>query len=211
MKFTMSTSAIALSMALGIAPAVTAQDNPFVRDRFTAVQDRYQPDFDAEPVRAGAFQIRSNLGLGVNLNDNIYGTSRNKIEDTILLVTPEVNLNSTWSRHAVTAGVRSEVKEYQDNDGESVADYQAYLTGRYDLSGRFSVGARAEGGKFSEQRYAPASISNAAEPTRYDRFLTEVNSTWRSDRVQVEGALGLIRDSYDDVPGVAAPTVFRVR
>jgi hypothetical protein len=199
--------AIALTVVLGAAPAALAQENPFSRDRFTAVQDRYQPDFDQEPARLGAFNLRSSLGLGVQQNDNIYGLGQNVIEDTILTVTPELNLTSGWTQHLLAAGVRTDVKEYQDNGDESVTDHQAFLTGRYDISPRFSVGGRLEGGQFSEQRYAPASVSNAAEPTRYDRFTSEAFSTWRSDRVQVEGGFGLIRDSYDDVPAIVAAAV----
>src|SRR5689334_23091975 len=94
---------IVLSTALAslAAPVAMAQsaDNPFLRGRYVAVDQRHQNEFDPEPLHAGAFDIISSLGVSADYNDNIFAQSSNQDDDTIICIRPELEARSTWSSH----------------------------------------------------------------------------------------------------------------
>lgn len=186
------------------APHAFAQapDNPFFRDRYTAVQDRPQPQFDPVPIRTGSFLLNSSVGVSALLNDNIYSTSTNTVEDTIISINPRADMRSTWSNHALGFGVDVDNRNYMNEDGENTTDYRAYLDGRLDVVRDFSIGMNLQAAKLTEQRYAPAAVTNAAEPTRFDRLGAEANATYRRDRLLLRGELGTASYDFDDVQPV---------
>ncbi len=153
-------------------------------------------------MHLGAFDLRSSLALGAAYNDNIFATQNNAVSDTIFDITPTIDLASNWSSNAVGAGITATRQEYLDNGSESVTDYNAYLNGRLDVTRAFSVGARVEGGKFSESRYAPSGAYNPIEPVRYDSFGETVNARYRFSRIQLDGDVGQTRYNYDNPPTI---------
>ena len=54
MKRALSVLMLSTAIASVIAPAAMAQENPFLRGRYTSVTERDQPEFDPVPIRAGA-------------------------------------------------------------------------------------------------------------------------------------------------------------
>lgn len=199
MKSVVSSLAFSLALTgLAIAPA-SAQKAPgqFERNRYVSAADRPQPEFDPLPVRAGAFEVRSRLGLGVRSNDNIYAESGNTTDDVIVGLAPEVELKSTWSVHELSAGVRADHREYLDQSDESSTDYTGYLRGRLDVTREFWVGASLDGGRITEQRYEPASRVNTPL-TEYDRADTALLAAFRRDRFQVEGRVGSVSSDFDN-------------
>lgn len=203
-------SIIALNVALvGVAaPAAFAQkwtgktDNPFYRSRYVGVTERQQPAYDPLPMHVGAFDLRSSLGLGAAYNDNIFATENNTVSDTILNITPRADLTSNWSSNAIGAGFMVNRQEYLDNDSESVTDYNAYLDGRLDVTRALSLGARVDGGKYSESRYAPSGTYNPTKPVRFDQFGETVNARYRFSRIQLDGDVGQTRYNYDNPPTI---------
>jgi hypothetical protein len=89
MKKSFSTLALSVGLVGALAPAALAQqgdpDNQFVRNRFTAVQDRQQVEFDPESVRVGSFLVASSLAGTARYNDNIFVQPGNTTGDTITL------------------------------------------------------------------------------------------------------------------------------
>ncbi len=199
--------AVCTLVAAMTVPSALAQDagNPFLRGRYIAVPDRQQPEFDPEPLRAGAFNIFSSLGVGAEYNDNIYAQDVSPVEDVILTVNPRADIVSTWSSHELGAGVDVMHREYNEEGGESATDFNAYVNGRLDVTRNAQLGGRVYGGRLSEQRYAPSNPNNAAEPTRFDRLGVEGTGTFRRDRFQLQTTIGSVEDDYDSVALVPDP------
>jgi hypothetical protein len=201
MKFGFSILALNVALAGAVAPAAMAQsskDNQFFRHRFIAVTERAQPEYDPQPLHAGAFLINSSLAVGAAYNDNIYA-QKNKTGDTILNLTPRVNVKSNWSSNEVNAGVLVDYRKYLDNDSESVTDYSGHVGGRLDVTRDFSVGGTATAGRLSESRYAPSAIGNAAEPVRYDQYGGLVNANYHVNRILLAGDVSVTKADYDNV------------
>ena len=190
--------------ALTVPPAL-GQENPFLRGRYTPVPERDQPEFDPVPLRAGSFFVDSSLGVGAEYNDNIYAQDTPTTEDTILTLNPTAELYSSWSVHALGAGVNVNHREYTEESSESVTDYSAFANGRLDITRNAFASGRVYGGRLSEQRYAPSAVNNAAEPARYDEMGAEVSGTIRRDRIQLQASVGTEQEDWDAVPLIPDP------
>jgi hypothetical protein len=191
--------ALAINVALvgAVAPAAFAQEGQFDRDRYVAVQERPQPEWDPIPVRAGAFTLTPSLSLGATFNDNIYAQQNNAVSDTILTATPQVDLYSNWSVHQIAAGAQVNHRQYLEEDDETATDYNAYVMGRLDVTRDFSLGARADGAVYVEPRYEPAGL-NAIEPTEVNRLGGQLNAAYTRDRIKLEAGVGQTEYDYDN-------------
>ncbi|OYW43585.1 MAG: hypothetical protein B7Z38_00850 [Rhodobacterales bacterium 12-64-8] len=185
------------AIAATIAPAAAAQgDNPFLRGRYTDVTTRSQPEFDQQPVRAGAFDIMSSVGVAAELNDNVRATPTNQAEDTILRFTPRADIRSNWTVHEVQAGFSLNHREYLELDSETTTDYNLYATGRLDMSRDVQFRGGASTAHVTEERYAAASFGTP-EPASYDTSGVFAEVQYRSDRIQLQGTIGAAEDQYD--------------
>jgi hypothetical protein len=198
-QFILSTAIVAI-----LAPAAMAQASgkSLQQGRYTAVTQRTQPDFDPDPKRLGAFDVRMALGLSAEYNDNIFATETLQDDDTIVRIRPEIDLKSNWTTHLLEAGVSLDQKEYLSNSSESVTDYNTYVGGRIDVQRSFALNGRILAAHVTEQRYEPAS-SGAPAPAQYDRIGYNAGATFRTDRVQLSGTAGVTEDDFDvTIPGV---------
>jgi hypothetical protein len=194
---------IVLSTALfGLtAPVAMAQsvDNPFLRGRYTAVTERSQGDFDPEPLRAGAFEIWSSLGLAAAYNSNIFAAAKdadNDTNDTIISISPQIAAQSNWSSHELNAGFSLERRDYLKFETETVTDYDAFVGGRIDVLRDFALRGQAFAGHGSEPRFEPGS-AGAATPIEFDRTGVNAGAVYQRDRFQLEGTGGTIDSDYD--------------
>jgi hypothetical protein len=169
-------------------PAAFAQsaDNPFERGRYTAVTERWQPDFDPEPIRAGSFDVAASLGLSGGYNDNIFFESEDAESDTIVSVRPDIVARSDWSSHALTAGAAVDHKEYLSNDSESSTDYNAFIDGRLDVQRGLELIGNINTGHTTEPRYQPGNDDDG-EQAEYDTLGAGIGVRFRRDRIQIEG------------------------
>lgn len=198
--------------AAALAPMAAAQTagNPFVRNRFVAVQERSQPAYDPVSRRLGAFMLDTSLGLGASYNDNIFGAQTNAVEDTVLTATPSARLRSMWSSHALEFGGSINHREYIDQGNESTTDASGSIAGRLDVLRDFSIGANVDAARVTEPRYAPASVTFADEPTNFDRVGGGLSASFRRDRILLTGNLGAADIDFNDVnarPGSPGPAV----
>lgn len=189
-------TALAALFGLGLAlPAQAQEENFFTRDRFTAVTERAQPDFDPEPVRLGAFEWRPTLELGVAYDSNIFAASTGETSDVIALIAPSLAIRSNWSRHGIGLNARIAHEEFLDQGDESYTGYGVNASGRIDINSRSAVDAIVRAERSAEPRYAAASLPQAAERVELDRLGAEVGAGYEFGRVQLRGRLAA--DSYD--------------
>lgn len=195
-KGLMLTTAIAVLTAV---PAMAQEgDNPFIRGRYTAVNERGQPEFDPVPVRVGTFNVDASLGVAASYNDNIFAAPANEEGDTIIRIQPAVIARSNWSAHELSAGVRVDHEEYLENGDESATDYDAFVNGRLDVTRNFLVYGGVNAGHTTEERY-DASSFGLADRAAYDTVGGFVRGQYRQDRIQLEATLGATDDSFDQL------------
>lgn len=186
------------AIAATVAPMATAQDNPFLRGRHVDVTTRSQPDFDPQPIRSGSFVITSSLGVSAEYNDNVFAVPQFEDFDAILRVTPRFEARSDWTVHELSLGGAVNHREYMDFDNENTTDYNLFAQGRIDVSRDFQVRLGADFGHVTEDRYAAGSFG-ASVAAESDRSSVYARAIYRSDRIQLEGAIGTGSEDYDQL------------
>lgn len=196
MKRLSLTSVAACAIAASVANAQGS--DYYSRDKYTAVLDRGQPEFDPEPVRLGTFRVRSAAELGVSYSDNIYVISQNEESGAIGTAGLRASGDTDWSVHSLGFDVSARRAEYFDQGDESNNDLRARLRGRLDVSRAISVG----GSVFVEDRVEPRTdISNNSgsdKPIGVSVQGANVDLNYVNDRVRWTNGLGIRNEDYEN-------------
>lgn len=200
MKNGLSKLALTLALAAAAAPTALAQvgdgSDQFVRNRFTAVQERPQPEFDPQPLMLGAFSVNTSVTAQARYNDNIFFQPNNKTEDTIIEIAPQADFRTNWAVHELSFGGSVDARGYTSHDEENSTDYSAYLRGRLDVTRNLALGAYANASHITEARYLPASQGGGPQ-AEYDRTMFEGYASFIRDRIQLDAHVGSQTDDFD--------------
>lgn len=182
-------------------PSAFAQqnDNFFARDRYTAVTDRAQPEFDPVPLRLGVFNFSPALALGVRNDSNVLASGVNEVDDIIFTIAPEFRLESDWGRNFLGVTFNAVQNEYQDTSDDSGANIDTEIRGRLDVTREFTIDGAVRSGSFLEQRVAFAALEGAAEPVHYDRTGAQAGVQYQRSRVLLRGDVIYTDTNYDSV------------
>ena len=176
-----------------------ADEDFFIRNKYEAVTDRSQPEFDPLPIRTDGFEISPEVSFTAGTTSNLFATSENEVDDYFLGVVPSIALNSTWSRHALGLRGRVDHIEYGDTSSESRTNLNLGADGRIDVSREVNLFGAFQADDLTEPRSNIASLDNATEPVEYTRVGGEAGLQYQSGRLRLRGAVGLESFDYDDV------------
>ncbi len=197
MKFGLKHLLLTSALAGVIAPVASAQDNPFLRGRHTAVTDRGQPEYDPEVIHVGSFDLSSSLYAGAEYNDNVFGQASGQQSDTVIRIRPEAVMTSNWSVHALAFGAVVDHREYLEQDSESASDYRIFADGRLDATRNVAFTGSLATGQGTEARYEPG--GRLSEPAR-DKYVSAVAGVnFVSDRLQMQANVGTREDNYQSI------------
>ena len=185
--------------ALAQAPVPDAQSagqGLFARDRNVSVTQRPHPGYDAVPVPLGGFLVLPRLDGGVEYNDNIYAVDTGKKSDTIWTVNPEVDLQSNWNRHYLSAFVRSATRAYSKSSSETTTDYQVGGQGRLDVGVFGALSAGGDTGALTEPRTSPSTSHGATHPVRYQQSDGFFAAVQQLNRVRLTGRIDIANSDY---------------
>jgi len=169
----------------------------YQRNRNLSVMDRASLQ-NTSVYQRGAFLFTPQLTGSLEFNDNIFATSANEESDIILVVNPTLGVQSTWSRHALTADLSATQREYMDFGDESVFNYSAGVGGRLDVvrGTWFDGGLRYS--DFTEPRTSAGFAGQAAKPIEYDQFDANVGFTREFGRYRAQAEAEFSNFDYDD-------------
>ncbi|MGD1935559.1 MAG: outer membrane beta-barrel protein, partial [Candidatus Phaeomarinobacter sp.] len=110
---------IAVGLGCVLATAAAAQD----AQRGVGVADRERPEYDPVGIRAGGFIIYPATTASVEFTDNLFNAPTNEEDDTVFAISPELLVETQWSRHALNfeAGLTSNF--HSNNDSDDVTEY----------------------------------------------------------------------------------------
>ena len=182
-----------------VAPSALAQtDNFYSRDKYEAVRDRVQPEFDPEPVRLGTFVVRSNAELGLTSTNNVFASNNNEQSDIIGRVGANVSGTTDWSVHALGFDASAFRNEYADLSDESTNELFGRLRGRLDVTRAFSLGASVFAEDRAEPRTSFVNDFGVDAPIEYTRTGATVEANYQSDRFRWNNSLGMTEYNYED-------------
>lgn len=190
----MAGAAIALVVDIGGAwaqqtvqdqSAETAYSN-FKRDRNVSVRQRPHPGYEALGIREGAFMVWPKLNATVEYNNNIFATGANQQDDTVWHVTPEVDVTSNWSRHALDLYARGTFNRYSSFTSENTDDYSIGGQGRLDILRSAQVNGGADWSRLTEPRTSAASLGQA-KPVQYEMASAFLSGAREFNRLRLSG------------------------
>ena len=135
------------------------------------------------------------LNTTVEYNNNIFATGVNERSDTIWHVTPEVDVTSNWSRHALDAYVRGTINRYQSVSTENTNDYSIGGTGRLDVLRNAQVNAGVDFSRMTEPRTSAASLGQS-RPVQYELASVYLSGAREFNRLRVSGRLDVRNFNY---------------
>lgn len=179
-----------------LPPAAIAQ----VAERGVGVADRARPDYDPAGIRAGGFIVYPQITSSVEYTDNLFAQSNNEVDDMVYSLTPEVRIESQWSRHGLNVEAGYTTRIHQENDSDDVSDYRAGIDGRLDVTRDTFVTGRAGYQIVHEERGSPDLPGGAAEPAAYEEMTAEIAATHRFNRLSLRPGFSYTKIDFDDVP-----------
>lgn len=198
-----NTTILATLIVSGFISAAEAQQNNnfYSRDKFEAVKDRYQPEFDPEPIRLGGFLVDSALEAGISTTDNVFSASDGPLSeesDLIARLGFDVRARTDWSNHGIDASAKVFRNEYTDFSEESSTNVDLGLGGKFDVSREFQIGARATFRDAVEQRQTFASAAGLDRPVEFQRAGVQVFANYQNDRIRWQNSVGVLESDYED-------------
>ena len=174
-RMLMSVSALVLVAA---ASTAAAQDSATATTTTEVVPAGQRMAADHAPlgIRAGSFLVIPKVELTETYNDNIYATKNNTKSDFVTSVRPEIAARSNWSRHAVNALARADIKKYADNNSEDNDNYLVAADGRLDVMRDTSIGGGVSYAQDHEDRGDPNTIGSPTEPVEFNTAVARVGA-----------------------------------
>ena len=117
----------------GGAPPATdlAQDLPRPLVRRPVVDDK---PFDPIGIEAGAFRLRPAIELSAGYDTNPARTPAGGGASDFAIVAPELQVNSNWSRHELTANLRGSYTAYGAQPSQDRPAFDGRIDGRVDVT-----------------------------------------------------------------------------
>ncbi|MEL7111415.1 MAG: outer membrane beta-barrel protein [Pseudomonadota bacterium] len=202
MKYLRNSSLMAIA-TIGLMTAhANAQDDFYDRDKYEAVKERAQPDFDPEPVRVGTFVVRSDLTVGVASTDNVFAASGNGADseesDTLLSAAASANARTDWSVHEIGLRGRLGRTEYSDFSDESFNELDVAASGRLDVSRAFNIAGEVSHRDSVQPRANYANGAQLDSPIEFNRSSVRVAANYQSERIRWTNAIRVTESDFDD-------------
>lgn len=136
--------------------------------RNVGVAERARPEYDPLGLRFGGFRVNAAVGVGAEYSDNLFAdTSGNERDDVFFSIRPEVQVNSTWSRHAAYVNVGGAFRQYDSYSTENTNSGYIGAGGRVDITRDTIAGVDAYAAREVEPRNDPDSAFTL-ENVEYD-------------------------------------------
>lgn len=192
---------LSIVSAVAVGPLITAayaQSNYYSRDKYEAVMDRRQPEFDAEPIRVGSLIVRSSAEAGITSTSNVFAASTGEQSDTIVRLGVRADATSDWTNHEVGVRFAANRQEYNDFSSESSTNVQAAVRGRLDVTKSLALTGTVFGEDGTESRTDFANAVGSDRPIGYQRYGVGVGANYQADRIRWDSTARFTEADYDD-------------
>jgi hypothetical protein len=172
--------------------------SPSLTERYTAVRDRRQPGLEAVGVPLGGFTLYPSLGVAALYDDNVLAAETNGQDDTILRISPQVEVRSNWAVNAVTLRLAATDEHYADLTSENGTDLEAAGDGRLEFSRDTSIRIAARWQRQRETRRSQDIFALTERPVRFSTTGAAIGAEHKASRITLSGEASIQRFDYDD-------------
>lgn len=183
---------ICAAFAFGLSAQAHAQSNSvliepsipigFDTGRNVSVTERPRPDYDAQGIPVGGFNVYPSIEMGGGFSDNVYLTENDKKADGYAFANPALRASSDWSRHALQVRAQGRFVRYFDETPRNENTFFLGGLGRADLSNDYMLTGEAQ---FTQQYESPINGEVTGEEavlSKYQRGFLSMRGEYRSGR-----------------------------
>ncbi len=105
----------------------------FDQNAVVNVSDKKSDYYTSQGGRVGSLIVRPSLEITQLYDNNIFRQSSNEIEDLITQVNPELDIETDWNLHKLSAGAKADLGRFSNNSDEDYDDHSYYVSARYDM------------------------------------------------------------------------------
>ncbi|MDE2006800.1 MAG: outer membrane beta-barrel protein [Rhodospirillales bacterium] len=127
---------------------------------------RTQPSPVETGFQLGSFTLYPTIEAGTFYDSNIYATSSGHVSDLVGTVSPNIAIQSNWSRHAFYAEAGTDLTGYWTHGSENTVDWHALAEGRIDAGKATRIVLGAITLQEHEDRSSPDAVEGLT-PTPY--------------------------------------------
>lgn len=188
-----------LKRNLWIIPVLMCITSTAFAERGVPISNKPRPEYEPEKHKIGSLIVLSKMSLGLEHNDNIYASDTKEVDDTITIVSPEVTVESDWSRHSLSlvAGVDSGM--YASNSDENYLDGHLLVDGRVDVQRESFFNGKAGLQRLHEERSSPDSSAAWKDPAEYTQADMDLSYKQGLGRASVTAGTGITTIDYSSV------------
>jgi len=151
-------------------------------------------------IRAGAFLVYPRVNASVGFDSNVYAEPNNENSDILLVVRPEIEARSQWSRHSLSASAFAEGGFYRDETDANYLDFGLGVAGVVDISSVQALRVDVSAARLHEDAGDPDAVGSS-DVTKYLALSGTIAYRYQFNRFFVQPSVGVSRNDYDDVPG----------
>lgn len=178
---------------VGSSIAVAQQAGPTPSPNVTVLQ-RARPQFDPLGIRAGGFLIFPSLSVTGQYDSNVFAREKKVEDDFGLVVRPQVNVASQWSRHALNFNAFGEFGLYNEFDENNYGDFGGSVNGRLDITRNDVVNGSLSVARLHQTRDDPEDIG-VGDVIKY--VTGSARLSYRKDFNLIFGVIGAQVIRYD--------------
>lgn len=162
--------------------------------------------FEQVGIRAGAFLVKPAIEVSEGYNTNPSATSGGR-GSWFTTVAPELNVQSQWQRHELTAAIRGTFTEYDSVSSQNRPYLDAKVNGRIDVTDRTRFDLEGRYVLSTDYPGSPNLPAGVAKLPPFTDIGTTVGMTHRWNRFEVAVKGTYDRFDYDDAKLLDGSTV----
>lgn len=150
-------------------------------------------------IPLGGFLLYPDATVRGGYDDNLFAAPDDEEDDTLLLFSPTLGLESDWSRHRLAARTGARVARHHIFENEDYEDYWAEADGRYDVSEAVNLFGGAGWSRGHEERFSPDDV-DGKEPTTFDNATAHLGGEAGLGPFSARLGGTVSKLDFDDVP-----------
>lgn len=158
------------------------------------VMQRPRTDYEPKGLPLGGFRLFPVLDLDAGYNDNVYAT-KHANGDGFFEVNPSLTLRSQWERDTLNIYAGTQTTLYDKYSTENTTDFDVGSTLRLEFGDATDLRANVYYDGLHEPRTSPNLLGNAAEPTHFKLFHSDLMLDRKPNRFGI--TVGGVYDNYN--------------
>ena len=155
----------------------------------------------------GGVVIYPSVTMSAEYNDNIFATT-DAIGDLIATLTPTVQVQSNWSRNALSLSATDTSTFYDRHSSENTSNYSVSASGRLDILTNSGLTAGLSIGHFAISRSSENTFNVTLTPIQYNELSANIGGVQTLNRLQFSERFSFARVTYQNNTDVDGAPIF---